>query len=68
MCNKLWFLTQNDMLLDVYEEEENAFEKQFFFKEENCSDNFSIFSVNSTEIAKYPNEFDFARDRGLLND
>lgn len=68
MCNKLWFLTQNDSLVDVYDKEESAAEMRLYHNKKSSAANYSIFSINSSQIAKYPSEFDFARERGFIHD
>lgn len=68
MCNKLWFLTQDDFILDAFEDEDIAVQMELFHKEEQPQKRFFIHTINSKDLAKFPAEFNVARDRGLLHD
>lgn len=68
MCNKLWFLTQDDYILDAFEDEDVAVEMKLFHRDDRPLNRFFIHSIDSKNLAKYPAEFDVARDRGLLHD
>ncbi|MDC7234039.1 MAG: hypothetical protein PQJ58_12470 [Spirochaetales bacterium] len=67
MSKKLWFLTQNDEIVEVFDDRDIAVEERIYLKEENPLDDIFLHSVGLNVIANYPDEFDFARERGALN-
>ncbi len=67
MNKQLWFLTQNDVIVDVFDDRDIAAEERIYLKEDNPLDDIFVHSIRLNEIADYPDEFDFAREKGAFN-
>jgi len=67
MPKKLWFLTQNDEIVDVYDDKDIAMEERIYLKEDNPLDDITIQAIGLEELTNYPDEYDFAKDRGLID-
>jgi len=64
---KLWFLTQNDEIVDVYDDRDIAMEERIYLKEDNPLDTITIQAIGLEELNNYPDEYDFAKDRGFVD-
>ncbi|QEN08772.1 hypothetical protein EXM22_12525 [Oceanispirochaeta crateris] len=68
MKKELWFLTQNDELVDVYNDRDIATEERIYLKEDNPLDHITIHSIGFAELKNYHDEYEFAMERGMLDE
>lgn len=68
MASTLWFLIHDDELVDVYDDRDIALEERIFLKEDNPLDDIVIRSIGMAELQNYPDEYDFAQERGMLDE
>ena len=68
MSSTLWFLIQDDEIVDVYEDRDIALEEKVFLKEDNPLDKIVLRSIGMAELKNYPDEYDFAKDRGMCDE
>ncbi|MDA3957220.1 hypothetical protein [Oceanispirochaeta sp.] len=68
MKKELWFLTQDDELVDVYDDRDIATEERIYLKEDNPLDTIRLHSIGIAELSNYPDEYEFAQERGLLDE
>lgn len=68
MCNKLWFLTQNESIFDLYDDADIAAEEKVFPQKESLNEDIPVRTISMTRITEYSYEFEPAGDRGHLYD
>ena len=67
MVQKLYFIEENEELVGVYEDHDDALEEAEYLKEDNPLDHFRLFSLTMNELENYPDAYDYACDSGILN-
>ena len=67
MVQKLYFIEENEEIVGVYEDHEDAQEQAVYLKEDNPLDHFRLFSLTMNELVNYPDAYDYASDAGILN-
>jgi len=68
MNKKLWFLTQNEEVINVFDDRDIAVEERIYLKEENPLDDISLHGLGLVELSNYPDEYEMARERGYLDE
>lgn len=68
MASKLWFLIQEEELVDVYDDRDIALEERMFLKEDNPLDDILLRSIGMAELQNYPDEYEFALERGFVDE
>ncbi|MBI9104365.1 MAG: hypothetical protein JEY99_18255 [Spirochaetales bacterium] len=67
MSNKLWFVTDGVGLIQVCNDLQIAESVLSKYQDDPDFEYYSYYSINLNKIADYPQEFDMAREEGLLN-
>jgi len=67
MVQKLYFIEENEEIVGVYEDHENAREEAEYLREDHPLDHFRLYSLTLNELENYPDAYDYACDAGILN-
>ena len=67
MVQKLYFIEENEEIVGVYEDHEDAREEAVYLKEDHPLDHFRLYSLTTNELDNYPDAYDYACDSGLVN-
>ena len=68
MFSKLWFLIQNDEIVGAFDDKDIAIEERVYLEEENPLERVTLHALGVAELSNYPDEFDYARERGFLDE
>jgi len=67
MIQRLYFVQENEDLVGVFSDKEDAREEIIYLKEDHPLDHFRLYGFTMAELENYPDEYDYASDAGLLN-
>ena len=67
MASCLWFVTDGVGIIDVFKDESSAEEKVEMYQDDPDYEYYGFYSIKFSEIKDYPEEYDFAHDRGFLD-
>lgn len=66
MPKKLWFISRNDEVCNVYDDKEVALDELFYLKEDDDSASFKIYSLLNSDLESYDDEFALAKSEQLI--
>lgn len=64
MSRKLWFISEDDELVGVFDDHENAREELFYLRDADPFSKFKLYGLTADELENYSNEYELAKFEG----
>lgn len=66
MSEKLWFISENNEAIAVYDSREIAMEELYYRKEDEPTSAFKVYALTIADLANYPDEFELANEENYI--
>jgi hypothetical protein len=66
MSRKLWFISEDDDLVGVFDDHEIAREELFYLNEDNPISKYKLYGLTPDELENYSDEYELAKYEGYV--
>lgn len=66
MSKKLWFISEEGDLINVFDKHDTAREELYYLREDDPFSNFKIYGLSDNEIKDHPDEYELAVYEGYI--
>lgn len=66
MADKLWFISEDDAVIAVFDDRDTAKEEMYYYKEDNPIGKYKVYGLLMKELEDYADEYDLAESEGLI--
>lgn len=67
MSEKLWFISEENEVVEVFDDRDAAQEELFYLKEDNPRGAYKFYALSLSDLDNYLDEYDLAESAGFIH-